>query len=231
MSRFGAILLLVVSAAFGCDPPSSSQAQDGCEVCDGGCSNGLVTMCLALDPPGCGAQSALGFCPGGCTPQGPEACNYYPVDGATSGCVASSATIQQGALQGASAPVAITSFSSSSPRVIVATAQAASCSASNDDGGQTFAGDGAFLALDVAPNEAATEAVPGQAVAHLTAWQNGVLVRDAEAATSGTVSVNVYDPSGGVMGSYDLTFDNGDVEQGTFIAPACDPCTMPFQTP
>ena len=36
---------------------SSSQApnNDG-EVCDGGCSNGLVTMCLVLDPPGCGAQ-------------------------------------------------------------------------------------------------------------------------------------------------------------------------------
>jgi hypothetical protein len=33
------------------------------------------------------------------------------------------------------------------------------------------------------------------------------------------------------MGSYDLTFDGGDVEQGTFIAPACDPCTMSFKMP
>jgi hypothetical protein len=55
--------------------------------------------------------------------------------------------------------------------------------------------------------------------------------RDAEYATSGTVSVGVYDPIGGVMGSYDLTFESGDVEQGTFIAPACDPCTMPFKMP
>jgi hypothetical protein len=74
--------------------------------------------------------------------------------------------------------------------------------------------------------------VPGEAAAQLTVWKNGALLRSAEYATSGSVSVNVYDPIGGVMGSYDLTFENGDVvEQGTFIAPACDPCTMPFKTP
>ncbi len=81
----------------------------------------------------------------------------------------------------------------------------------------------------VVKNDAGMNTVlPGEAVAQLTVWKNGALERDAEYAMSGTVSVNTLDPIGGVMGSYDLTFDNGEVEQGTFIAPACDPCTDPF---
>jgi hypothetical protein len=226
---------------------SSGQSQDNnCEVCDGGCSNGLVTECLVLDPPGCGAQSALGFCPGGCTRQG---CNYYPVDGSTSGCVASSVTIQQGAFAASSGAVAITRFPSDGPAVVVATSKTIACAASGSDGGAVYGGDGAFLVIQVAPNEAGTEeiradhivsqtmvvkneggtgtVIAGEAVARLTVWKNGALVQDGY-ATSGTVSVNVYDPIGGVMGSYDLAFDSGDVEQATFIAPACDPCTDPF---
>jgi hypothetical protein len=233
--------LLLCTSAFGC---SSGQSQDNkCELCNGGCSDGLVTTCLVLDPPGCGAQSALGFCPGGCTPEG---CNYYPVDGSTPGCVASSATMLQGALAANSGAVAITRLPSDGPVVVVATSKTIACAASGNDGGTVSGGDGAFLAIQVAPHEAGVEVigpdhitsqvmvaksdagmntvVPGEAVAQLTVWKNGVLVQDAEYATSGTVSVNVYDPIGGIMGSYDLTFSNGDVEQGTFIAPACDPC-------
>jgi hypothetical protein len=39
--------------------------------------------------------------------------------------------------------------------------------------------------------------------------------------------VNVNDPIGGLIGSYDLVFGS-DAESGTFIAPACDPCQGPF---
>jgi hypothetical protein len=77
-------------------------------------------------------------------------------------------------------------------------------------------------------NEGGAGVRQAEAVAQLTVWKNGALAQNAEYATSGTVSVNTFDPIGGVMGSYDLTFGNGDVEQGTFIAPACDPCTDAF---
>jgi hypothetical protein len=227
---------------------ASGQSQgNSCEVCDGGCSNGLMTMCLALDPPGCPAQIALGFCPGGCAPQG---CIDYPVDGATSGCVASSATTHQGVLAVGSGAVAVTRFASASPLVVVATSKTIACATSSSDGGAIYGGDGAVLAIQLVPNEAGTEEiradhivshatvvkndagmdtlVPGEAVAQLTVWKNGALVEDAEYATSGTAIVNVFDPIGGAIGSYDLTFGNGDEEQGTFIAPACDPCTDPF---
>lgn len=53
-------------------------------------------------------------------------------------------------------------------------------------------------------------------------------MQDAEYATSGTVSVNVYDPIGGVMGSYDLTFDSGDVEQVHSSPPLAIPAQIPL---
>jgi hypothetical protein len=240
------MILLLCTTTFGC---SSGQSQDNnCEVCNGGCSDGLMTTCLSLDPPGCGAQSALGFCPGGCTPEG---CNYYPVDGSTSSCVASSATIQQGALAAGSGAVAITRFVPVGPVVVIATSKTIACATTSADGGVASSGDGALLAIQVATNEAGGEDVREQyvvsnptvvkndagrnklvldeAVAQLTVWKNGALVQDAEYAASGTVSVNDFEPIGGVIGSYDLTFGNGDVEHGTFIAPACDPCTDPFR--
>jgi hypothetical protein len=136
-----------------------SDAGDGCEVCDGGCRNGLVTVCLALDPPGCGGQSLTQFCPYGCTPDGPEPCNFYPVDGAVSSrCIASSATIQPGTLQeqGATAPVAVTTFLPTEARVIIATTASAACTAAGEAGATTDAEIQAALTLLVPLNTAGT---------------------------------------------------------------------------
>jgi len=222
-----------------------------CEVCNAGCADGLVTTCLVITPPGCGAQSSVGFCPYGCTPNGPEVCNFYPVDGAvSSGCIASSATISRGALMGFSAPTATTSFPSTAPRVIIASSASAACAASTPQGGTPPDGNGAVLTLTVPAMSAGTfvigashavsepmvlkndggmpTLVPGESAAQLTVWKNGSVQLDGAYATDGSVTVNVGDPIGGLIGSYDLVF-GFDSERGTFIAPACDACQGPFK--
>jgi hypothetical protein len=67
----------------------------------------------------------------------------------------------------------------------------------------------------------------GGSAAVLTVWKDGAVQVDNEYATSGSVDVNLNDPIGGLMGSYDLVFGS-DAERGTFIAPACDACKGPF---
>ena len=193
-----------------------------CEICDAGCSNGLVTMCLVLDPPGCGAQSATQFCPYGCTPQGPESCNFYPYDGAvSSGCIASAVTVQAGTLgaQDAGKPAAVTVFDPSGDTVIVATGAAAACAAEGDAGIAADAGTQAVLVLPTPVGAAGTF---GAAGAELTVWKSGAATR--QAASGGSIIVNLDQPGAGKIGSYDVTFGS-DVEQGTFIAPACDVCS------
>jgi len=188
----------------------------------------------------------------GAPPTVPNHAISYPVDGAvSSGCVASSATIQRGVLQGSAIAAATTSFLSTGPHVIIATSASAACAASADGGGVPPGGNGAILSMMVPAMAAGTFVigashitsepmvskdggvavlVPGASAAQLTVWKNGSLAVDSQYATSGSVEVNVSDPIGGLMGSYDLIF-GADVEQGTFIAPACDPCTGPFKTP
>jgi hypothetical protein len=245
------VLVLVLGACIAIGCGGAKAGDSGCEVCKSGCGGGLVTMCLVLDPPGCGAQTAVGFCPYGCTPNGPELCNFYPVDGAvSSGCIASSATIQQGMLQTSGVPTATTSFLSSGPQVIIATSAGAACKTSAVDGGVSSDENGAVLALLVPPMSAGTFVVGashaiaepmvakndagvamfdlGGSAAQLTVWKTGSLVPDTSYATSGSVVVNESDPIGGLMGSYDLAFGT-EVERGTFIAPACDPCVGPFR--
>jgi hypothetical protein len=210
-------LILALAAAVGCSSKKADQ------VCKAGCANGLTTLC------GLEGKMML-FCPNGCDPDGSDPCDTSPVDGAPrSGCAASSATIQQGALarQG-STPVAVTSFLSPETRVVIATSATAACASAVDAGPPMGAGSGAVLTLGVPANRAG-EAMVGSDVrgagasAQLTAWDNGTIVIDNEAATSGTVMVNLSQPGGGTIGSYDLTFASG-AETGTFVAPACDAC-------
>jgi len=228
MSTGGRVaIVLAAGLAIGCGLAKKGESQNGCQVCKGGCANGLVTMCLVLTPPGCGAQSSLEFCPYGCTPQGPEPCNFYPVDGAVpSGCIASSAQIAAGKLKGSPTPTATTSFSPGGPIVTIATGADAACHGADSDGGQAPAGSGVVLTLALPSNTAGTFPV-GVNTAALTIWKDGSVEMDHQSATAGSVMVNVNDPIGGLVGSYDLTF-GVDREQGTFIAPACDACKGPF---
>ena len=212
------------SADSGLISPGKPDTDGSCETCDAGCSNGLVTMCLVLF---CGGtQPSTSFCPYGCSSDAPGGCNFDPVDGAVPpGCIASSATIQQGALQGqdAGTPVAVTSvLSTTQERVTIATSASAACGIEGGDAGASAAGNGAAITF-VAPTEsAATFPSTG---AQLTVWKNGVVVIDGESATSGWFGVYLNQPGegGGTMGDYNLTFGS-DVERGSFVAPACDIC-------
>ena len=139
----------------------------------------------------------------------------------------------------------MTSFLATETRIVVATSASAACGANSDAGAATKAGRGAVLTLLVPAMSAGTfpigagdSAVPimvstdnagvgvrqgGRSVALLTAWKTGVLAFDGQRAASGTVALNLEQPGGGTIGSYDLMFGS-DEEQGTFIAPECDIC-------
>jgi len=65
MRRFGMIVamqLLGVGAACG---------SKDCSQCTPTCVNGIETMCLVLDPPGCGEQAGTQTCSHGCSDAGP----------------------------------------------------------------------------------------------------------------------------------------------------------------
>jgi hypothetical protein len=234
--RTGALLAVVgagiaaglVASCSGKENSSGSDSGGGstglCQVCDAGCSNGLVTICVVLDPPGCGAQSETTFCPYGCSDNAPDFCNFNPVDGAAPpGCIASEATPQSGSLQGGdAAPVAVT-VGTNALEVIVATSAAAACASSGGDAGAlTAQGSGAVLTIPIPARTAGTVSAAG---ARLTVWKNGTITIDGETATSGSLVLNVNAPGdgGGAIGSYDITFGT-DIEQGSFVAPACDIC-------
>ena len=201
-------------------------ASNGCQECHAACSNGLVTTCLVLDPPGCGSQPSTQFCPYGCAAGTESMCNFYPVDGAVpSGCIANSVTPQQGALSGqwSDALVAVTSTHGTEMRVIVATGASAACASEGDAGVATGLGSGALLTMLLPTNFAGQVAIGSGASAVLTMWKNGALLIDNQMATSGSVSLNLSQPGGGLMGSYDLSFGS-DEETGSFVAPECDIC-------
>jgi hypothetical protein len=191
-----------------------------CEVCDAGCSNGLVTMCLVLTG-SCGSQPSISFCPYGCSPDAPGGCNLSPFDGAvTPGCIASAATIQQGVLQGQGTPVAVTTFlSPTAERVIIASSASVACAIQGGDAGTGAPLNGAAITF------MADTCCTGASGAQLTVWKNGVVVIDAQNATSGSAGESLNQPGtgGGTMGGYNLTFGS-DVEEGSFVAPTCDIC-------
>jgi hypothetical protein len=220
------VLSAFVLVVLGCHASSFGFAnENGCQTCSGGCRNGLVTMCLILDPPGCGAQSSTEFCPYGCNVDAPAGCNFYPVDGGTSsGCAASAATIQKGALAGPGARVAVTSFSSTEARVVVATSASAACASESDGGATVVTGSGAVLTLSMPANFAGQVAIGAGASARLTVWANGALTIADQQATAGSVSLTLSQPGGGTMGSYSFTFA-ADEESGTFVAPTCQICS------
>jgi hypothetical protein len=154
------------------------------------------------------------------------ACNFYPVDGAVpSGCTASSVTIQHGnvAEQGSDTSVAVTSSLATKMRVIVATSTTAACASEGDAGVETGTGSGAILTMLLPTGFAGQVAIGSGADAQLTVWKNGARVIDNQIANSGAVSLNLSQPGGGTMGSYDLSF-GGDEETGSFVAPECDIC-------
>ena len=210
------------SADSGSISPGIPGTDGSCETCDAGCSNGLVTVCLVLF---CGgSQPSTSFCPYGCSPDAPGGCNFDPIDGAVApGCIASSATIQQGVLQGqgAGTPVAVT-WEPSNERVIIATSASAACAVEGGDAGPSATGNGATLTFVVSGSAEETFSSSG---AQLTVWKDGGVVINGASASSGSVWVNLVQPGegGGTIGGYDLTFGS-DVEQGAFVAPACDIC-------
>jgi hypothetical protein len=211
----------------GLDAGSDASSQTKCPPvgCDAGCSNGIVYECLVLSPPpgGCvGAQPAMEFCPFGCTPQAPSSCNFNPVDGGVaSGCVASSVTGLSGTIGGGDAGtvVAVTVFNTAGDRVIIATGAAAACAVEGDAGLSADAGVASVLILPTPSNFGGMAPATG---AQRITWANGVPT--TEVATAGTVTIGLDQPGGGKMGRYDVTFGTS-VEQGTFVAPACDFCT------
>jgi hypothetical protein len=216
------ILALGVVSAPSC---GANHLDGSCMECHPACSNGLVTRCLPLLPPGCGAQPSQTFCPGGCSADAPGECNNASST-APAGCIASAATTTQGALaaHGSDVPVAVTTFLAAETRIVVSTSAGAACSSATGTTGALTTGSGALLAFEVPSSFAGTVGVSERgSAARLTSWKNGAIVAD-ELATLGTIMLNLQQPGGGTMGSYDLVFPSGR-EQGTFVAPACDICT------
>jgi len=110
-------------------------------------------------------------------------------------------------------------LSPTAERVIIASSASAACALQGGDAGTGAPLNGAAIAF------MADTCCTGASGAQLTVWKNGVVVIDAENATSGSVGESLNQPGtgGGTMGGYNLTFGS-DVEEGSFVAPACDIC-------
>ena len=68
-------------------------------------------------------------------------------------------------------------------------------------------------------------AIGSGASAELTVWDNGTASASNQMAISGSVSITLGQPGGGIIGSYDLAFTS-DEEVGAFVAPECDVCAV-----
>jgi len=222
---FGALVLLA-GVMTSCSSASSNgntfnnNTSDGnCSVCSVGCSNGLVTSGLVLDPPGCGTQCATSFCPGGCSLDGKVCLASTLADGGLGSCVASQLTATQGLLRTGGVAV------SQGYTILLATSAALACALASD-AGTAPANSAVSLVINFPPSTAGTVTVmPGAQLAVLTTWNDGGVV-ERTAATAGAVVVNVSQPGGGLIGSYQLQFGM-DAEEGSFTAPACDVCVTP----
>jgi hypothetical protein len=107
--------------------------------------------------------------------------------------------------------------------VVVATSANAVCASTADAGVAPPSGSGAALTLSLRMNFAGQVAIGAGVHAQLMTWKNGALVIENQSATTGIVTLNLNQPGGGTMGSYDLMFNAGQ-EKGTFVAPECDIC-------
>ena len=155
-------------------------------------------------------------------------CNFYPVDGAVpSACAASSVTPQAGTLSGqwSNPLVAVTSSLGTQMRVIVATEAGVACETEGDAGVATGSGNGAVLTMLLPTGFAGQVAIGSGASAELTVWDNGTASASNQMAISGSVSITLGQPGGGIIGSYDLAFTS-DEEVGAFVAPECDVCAV-----
>ena len=214
-------LALLVGSAAGCSS-NDGNINDGdtkCAVCPTSCSNGLVTIGLVLDPPGCGSQCSTQFCPGGCSSDGKTCLGFTVADGGEGSCVASQLTATQGLLK--SGGVAV----SRGTTIILATSAALACELTGDAGTEAQYPSAAALIIDFPPGFAGTAtASSGSQLAVLTAWS--AVGPERTPATSGSVEVNLSQPGGGLIGTYSLQF-GADAELGSFTAPECDVCVTP----
>jgi len=228
-----------------CGFAPASVGASGCDECAACCGQGLVAGNLPLDPPGCGGQCQVSFCPGGCN--GTTCLGYQAgPNGGVGNCAASHLTAGAGLLNDAGVAIEIGQVINggtgtggcvdlehvggttggapvvASDTIVLATSAAAACAVTADAGLQSTT-NAAALAVSLASNFAGTVAVtPNCAV--LTTWSAGGVTRTP--ATSGQLSINLSQPGGGFIGSYSIAFGS-DVEQGTFIAPDCDICLTP----
>src|SRR5262249_30450111 len=106
---------------------------------------------------------------------------------------------------------------------VVTTSAAAACAAASSATGALTPGSGALLTLRLPFGFAGTLDLATRGEALLTTWKDGAIVIDHVDATAGTLMLNLDQPGGGTIGSYDLEFPSGQ-EQGAFVAPQCDIC-------
>jgi hypothetical protein len=212
-------VVVVVSSAVGCSSDDGGTSDGDCSVCPTSCSNGLVTIGLVLDPPGCGTQCATQFCPGACSSDGKTCLGFTVADGGAGSCVASQLTATQGLLK--SGGVAV----SQGTTIILATSAALACELTGDAGTETQNPNAAAVVIDFPPGFAGTASVTsGSNLAELKTWSDVGVERTP--ATAGSVEVKLSQPGGGLIGTYSLQF-GADTEVGGFTAPECDVCTTP----
>jgi hypothetical protein len=211
-----------------------SSADAGCPAiscpplyCDGGCSNGILTVCEVLSPgepngcPACspGIEMQQEVCFYGCGSDRYE-CRTSPTDAAI-GCSANRVMVQQGMFGGDASPaVALAQFQASDgPVILIATNAATACAATLDAGIAPDPGNVAVLSI---PTQGQTGTF-SQSGATLTSWSDGGLT--TVAASQGNLSIGLVEPGQGVMGTYDLLFGTS-LEHGSFTAPACNVCAL-----
>jgi hypothetical protein len=190
-----------------------------CSSCEGSCNRGIQTQCLILDPPGCGAQTSFMFCPGGCVG---GACSVSLPDGSLGNCVASSLVTSQGSLAAGASSVAVSALLSTNWELTFASSAALACAATRDGGLAASSGTGSVLTMPLPTGFGGTVSAAGAVLTLL----DGGATPDVEAATGGSLELNLSQPGGGLLGSYDLFF-GADEEKGNFLAPQCDVCATP----
>jgi hypothetical protein len=128
--------------------------------------------------------------------------------------------VQQGMFGGdASAAVALSQFYASGPVILIATNAATACAATLDAGIAPGAGNVAVLSI---PTEGQTGTF-SQSGATLTIWSDGGPT--VVPASQGNLSIGLFEPGQGLMGTYDLLFGTS-LEHGSFTAPACNVCAL-----
>ncbi len=216
MRMVARIPLLILLTSTAC---ANSGEHTSCQVCQTGCSGGLVTLGDVLTPPGCGSQCQTSFCPGGCSSDAKTCLNFNGPDGGPGSCIASNLTATSGAFGSHGVAVA------QDTTIRLASSAPVACELASDAGLATLGSPASAIVIDFPPNMAGTiDVTSGSPLAKLVTRNDGGVTELA--ATSGSVEVNVSQPGGGLIGSYSLMFGS-DLEEGSFTAPACDVCATP----